>query len=593
MIFKNKFNKSPGIFTKFTIAFILVGLIPLMLISFISLSTLTKQVETHTFNNYEDMLKYSSNRIQNMYDEYNNISKLMYRYNMPEFGRMQELVDREDKIGSYQTERAIDDFLRTILNVDHNIESVFFIPTFDKETRYYNRHTHQFIRSKFTLFEDHETEILNAFTHLTLIPVHKDDYFNNSTDYVLTYARNLLNTDKIVSEDSQVLGTLLFDVNIQAFEDIFSDLELKSQDDVYVIDEDGFCIYSSHEEHIGKRMKTADLSGAEDYMQFEEMVEELGWRVIAKIEKQSIFDNLVHTKTMIQMVIFISIIALLIFAFLFSRQFSQPIYKMVNLMKKVESKKLNLKMNIDRKDEIGVLANGFDQMIDNLNSYIKKVYVAELGQRQAQLDALRSQINPHYLYNTLEVIRMTAVQNEDNKVADMIHYLSLQLKYVMDQSDSYVSLEKEIDHVRSYLELIKVRYEDKIDFDILMDETLANHRVPKLSIQPLVENAVIHGLKPKSTNGNILIRCQEYSEEVLCIEIIDDGIGMDEGTLEKLKESIYGDIITAEKQSIGLRNVHDRLRGRYGEPYGIEVTSKLNLGTMVKLIAPIRVDKDA
>src|SRR5690625_5480939 len=121
-------------------------------------------------------------------------------------------------------------------------------------------------------------------------------------------------------------------------------------------------------------------------------------------------------------------------------------------------------------------------MIDNLNSYIKKVYVAELGQRQAQLDALRSQINPHYLYNTLEVIRMTAVQNEDNKVADMIHYLSLQLKYVMDQSDSYVSLEKEIDHVRSYLELIKVRYEDKIDFDILMDETLANHRVPKLSI---------------------------------------------------------------------------------------------------------------
>src|SRR5690625_7917451 len=92
---------------------------------------------------------------------------------------------------------------------------------------------------------------------------------------------------------------------------------------------------------------------------------------------------------------------------------------MVNLMKKVESKKLNLKMNIDRKDEIGVLANGFDQMIDNLNSYIKKVYVAELGQRQAQLDALRSQINPHYLYNTLEVIRMTAVQNEDNKVADM------------------------------------------------------------------------------------------------------------------------------------------------------------------------------
>jgi two-component system sensor histidine kinase YesM len=270
----------------------------------------------------------------------------------------------------------------------------------------------------------------------------------------------------------------------------------------------------------------------------------------------------------------------------FSRMFTGPILVIMRQMLRVESGNLETSVNVTRKDELGRLAHGFNRMIERLNLFINDAYVAEIKRKHAELNALKSQIRPHYLYNTLEVIRMSAVANDDDQVADMIHSLSKQLKYVIDYGEEWVTLGRELDHLRDYFHLIEVRFDNRIKLEIeIKGEELLNVNVLKLSLQPIVENAVQHGIRPKGGKGIVLVTVERDNEN-LAITVYDDGIGIEENKLREINSHLT-ETEGSTGKSIGVKNVHERIKNACGEDYGLDIDSKPHVGTSVRILFPL------
>ena len=266
-------------------------------------------------------------------------------------------------------------------------------------------------------------------------------------------------------------------------------------------------------------------------------------------------------------------------------------HEMMRQMSMVETGYFDIELPIRSKDEIGVLSERFNQMSRALKTYINQSYVAQIKQNEAELTALKSQIYPHFLYNTLEIIRMTALEEEGSeKVPEMIEALSRQIHYLIGPMQDIVPLEKEIDIVGKYVYLLNCRIGNRLQMMVNAQAGLAV-QVPKLILQPIVENAYMHGIKPQKGKGSIMIETS-VSGERFEISVMDNGIGMDEEALAKIMQLFESDEPGIKNeynwQSIGLKNVHDRIRFLYGEAYGIRITSTPGVGTMVRILFPLR-----
>lgn len=222
-------------------------------------------------------------------------------------------------------------------------------------------------------------------------------------------------------------------------------------------------------------------------------------------------------------------------------------------------------------------------MAQELEEYIHRVYVAEIRQREAELDALKSQIKPHYLYNTLDVIRMMALDHSDNQTAQMVESLSRQLKYLIGYNSDRVPLCREIDNIQEYFVIMRARYENRISLELDIAREVEECQIIKLSLQPIVENAVRHGLRQKG-GGTLRIEAVKAGNG-LEITVMDDGAGMDEATLTKLRESLEQESMGELKEDgwhhVGLKNAYERIKKNFGPDYGLEIFSDKDVGTVV------------
>lgn len=232
-------------------------------------------------------------------------------------------------------------------------------------------------------------------------------------------------------------------------------------------------------------------------------------------------------------------------------------------------------------NELGVLSHKINQMLEDLFTYHEQLTNAEVKQKEAEIRALKSQIQPHYLYNTLEVIRMSAIINHDNSVAKMIKHLSNQLEYILRETkQELVPVLTEVNNVIDYLELINVRFEGKIRYQIDIEPSLENILIPRLTLQPMVENSIKHGLAWNNNEGNILISGYEDVEEYI-IEILDDGVGITKLELASLERHM-----NEPTDHLGISIVHVRLQDHFGPASGLKITSKKNQWTLVRIVIP-------
>ncbi|MDF2925971.1 MAG: putative sensor with domain [Paenibacillaceae bacterium] len=574
-----------SMFAKFSLSFISVGLIPLFVLSYISLNTFGNYMEKYTLNNFEQMLLFAGKNVDDLFMKYNNISKLMYSYGIQgKYGQLGEAIADQISKEDPQIFYTVDDFLRTVLYTDSHIKSAIYVFP-DREYQDLNKENNRIdFRYAYPSVQWIE-QLANNRQDLTVIPTHPDDYYIGSNAMVLTLGRNLIDVVGSTGLDGRVVGSLLFDVSISAFEEIFHQLELNPRDSVYVINSQGAIIYSNKPELIGQ---TYAQVPSDDFIYRSKTIPKAGWTVIGEVHKDEMFSRINGIKNTIALVIMSCIISLIIVAVWFSQKLSKPIRTIIRHMARVESGRFDTQVEVRSNDEIGMLARGFNKMTDRLQNYIEEVYVAQIKQKQAELYALKSQIRPHYLYNTLEVIRMSAVGNDDDEVADMIMSLSHQLKYVLDYGEETVSLQEEKNNIEQYFRLMLLRYgEHRVALEMRLDGEVLGCSVPKLSLQPLVENAIYHGIMPKAGKGTVRIEAQvDADKNIIAIIVDDDGVGMEPELLEQFREKLRRPGVEQNGGGIGVKNVHDRIAALYGAGFGIEISSSRHIGTSVRMMIP-------
>ncbi len=299
------------------------------------------------------------------------------------------------------------------------------------------------------------------------------------------------------------------------------------------------------------------------------------------IESPKIFYNSIILFNIVALIVTLSILKIKL------EKFTERTNNILGAMEEVKSGNLKARIPIDNeKDEIRYISENFNEMCMELDKYINKSYLAEINQKKAEMVALQNQINPHFLYNTLECIRMKAICNGDKEVGKMLYNLSfLFRKQVKD--NNIITLKGELDYCTKYMEIFKFRYKDKFDFNIDCPSEFYNNEMIKFTLQPLVENYFVHGILLDEKDNFIEIKVVKLNDKLKII-IDDNGRGIPINRLKELNENISeGSLENTGEKSIGIINAQERIVGTYGEDYGIKLENN-SKGTRVIVTIPCK-----
>lgn len=263
---------------------------------------------------------------------------------------------------------------------------------------------------------------------------------------------------------------------------------------------------------------------------------------------------------------------------------THPIRKLSEVTDQVAKGDLTVRSDVRSGAEVSVLNDSLNTMIDKINELLEQVKTEQGRLRKAEFELLQSQINPHFLYNTLDTIVWLAEAGEQKKVVDMVGSLSDFFRTSLNQGKDMVSVKEELQHSRSYLEIQQVRYQDILQYEIQVPETLFCYLIPKITIQPLVENALYHGIKNKRGIGKIIITGKREKDYFVLI-VEDNGAGMSRERLEAVRKGMNQKSQT-EKDIYALYNVNERIRLNFGQKYGLSIDSVLGEGTTVQVMLP-------
>lgn len=597
-----------NLYQKFISVMILGGILPMLLLSTVILNQMFKGYKVALLDSYEKSLDYVVGSVENMLNNYDEILKIIYyymegdgviyNYNYENAYTIKSILEISGD--EQQTEEAaillrnygMITFVRYIALTDRYIDSAFFI---DYRNRVYGYASNSYFEDANRLREVINIEAIDKTSKdMQIFSTHSNDYFKNRDTKVYSLARNYFDLLGSVG-NYKYLGSLFIEIDVKSLDHLFSNMEVYEQGEIYIINQENYCIYSNVNEHIGKIIPESNIKVNEEAYEelFIQRILENGWRIIYKIPTSAVFTQIKRTQSAMLLILGISVVVLIFSSVIFSRKMTQPIRAMMTQMQQIEGGNFDSHLPVVSNDELGILSKRFNQMAIELNSYINKYYIAQIKQSEAELTALKSQIYPHFLYNTLEVIRMTAVSNDDQVVSEMIESLAEQIHYIVGSTNDRVTLEKEIDIIKKYIFLLNCRINGEINLSVKLNG-LSEFIIPQLILQPLIENAYVHGLKPKCGIGNIDITAIHHNKRVE-INVMDNGVGMDDKALENLNNLFRSDETGIRSgdtwHSIGMKNVYDRIKHLYGTNYGLEITSSVGVGTLVKIVLPYKEER--
>jgi len=411
-----------------------------------------------------------------------------------------------------------------------------------------------------------------------------------SNDEAIIAAREIRNSDKLQLD---YLGTLAMRIDMDK---LFADLSqgVNDRGAQLVILSNSEMIYTDAPE-LPLELLT-ELSGSQGYkiMNFDDRRYFItyvastytDWTYYTLIPYDNIFERLVKVKQTIIVIFAFLVIIIIIFFVRFSKRITEPIESLNAKMKRVQLGNFDYIEEPNGQslamDEAGQMHRNFRIMVERINDLIHENYVKQLTIRETELKALQAQINPHFLYNTLESINWTAKLNNQTHISQMVEALGSLLRTSISHKEPLIPLSQELEMVGHYVTIQRFRFEERLDFVVDVSEKLLSQQIPKLSLQPLVENAVNYGLEQMIDTCSIRVRAYVEEEKVLLIEVSDNGPGMEAEFVERL---LTGEVVK-KGSGIGLKNIEDRIKLLYGDEYGLLVRSKLNGGTTVRLRLP-------
>ncbi|HHV10124.1 MAG TPA: sensor histidine kinase [Clostridiales bacterium] len=381
------------------------------------------------------------------------------------------------------------------------------------------------------------------------------------------------------------------------FGDIIADTSTSYTSGSYVVDGEGIIVCSNNLKYIGSRfpvdigtIRTSrntyyNAIDSEKAYYYKGKVMSNGWQMVTTIPVNE-FDRDIRQFTHITLIICVTAILLAFMgSVIFADRITKPTKRLLESMKLFGRGDFSQRVEITSRDEIGQISREYNSMAGNIEELVERILNMEISQKQAEIEFLKMQINPHFLYNTLDTISWLGTMAGNQDVSEIAIALGNLLR-AMIKSESIITVRQELESVRNYLFIQGYRFGDKMQVTYQVDEAALDYVLPNFILQPLIENSIIHGLEPKIGAGHLLIRIQTLSG-MLSFCILDDGIGMDEKEVQLLYRQCQ---VEKDRSSIGIKNVYRRLLLYYGDICGFSIESRKNQGMKVSFCIPLELE---
>lgn len=362
----------------------------------------------------------------------------------------------------------------------------------------------------------------------------------------------------------------------------------------YIANAEGDIIYHSQQQLIYAGLKKENPIDPKDgtYMKSNVIysvrsLETSDWRIVGVCFADEMIINKVEALAQNLIVISVGVLLVTIFAGgIFSRLFSKPANSLAKAMQEFNATDQFTFEPLEGTAEITSLTESFEQMVLQIQELVEKVRQEEISLRKTELKALQAQINPHFLYNTLDAIAWMCEEERHKDAVDMVNALARLFRISISRGHELISIEKEIEHAKSYLKIQNFRYKNQFIYRFDVDEACLSYMCNKITLQPIIENAIYHGIDRMVDEGLIQIRIFQKDEKIV-FEVEDNGVGMTEEQCQEILKKDAGD-----KAGIGIKNVNDRIKIYFGEEYGIKIRSELDEGTCVTITMPKITEND-
>jgi two-component system sensor histidine kinase YesM len=557
-------------------------LLPMLVVTFLGFQTYNSNMKKKASAFSLELLTQLGKNVDNYYHELERISTT---FSM-DAGVEEALMTEKDSPSARYTEKKIIDqaLMNIVLIPFQDVLGTYLIkPNGDIFSRYGSGQ--QVDYSGFAE-ETWYQEALQGGGKGVLLPTARTKSIEGREELAFSFLRSVIDVDK-----NQSAGVFRMDINLNGLKEIFENVRGGTDQELLIVDSQGRIIYDRDEGEITRSFPVA-LDEQSD-----SIVEQLdgrkvmvnyvtapysGWKIANVIPLKELTQSIEIIRNLLWTLSGVAVVLSIALSLFLTRRLLYPLKKMQLLMNKVENGDYSVQFKAQSNDEIGKLAGSFNHMVVKINELIRNVFMIRILKREADFKVLQSKINPHFLYNTLESISMKAEVDNNYEVADMISRLGRLFRMTINHDRETILLSKEMEYIEHYVKLQQIRFKGLIFVVEMAPEIMKSYILP-WTIQPIVENAIVHGLAPLNHEGRIVIEGMSAGADIL-IRITDNGIGVDEKTVRDIQAHLLTDADQTEDEiHIGLKNISDRIRYYFGDRYGLTLSGKKGKGTTVEI----------
>lgn len=585
-----KWFKNQSIRKKILIIYIPLIIIPLFSMSYISNYIFSKATINETVKNVTDNSTIIVNRIDTMIENTENCANITALALIKALET--DLQYKKDHASYIEMRKKIENELSTIKITFPDVDASAFI---DNEGNLFcvndNMKTNKDKADQSGLYE----KIAACNTENQWISMQKRDYLvTDAATPVLTLVKKIINT-----KNGNTLGILILNIKESTISDIYKNMGPENIANDFIVDgqnkivssQNGSGLFQIFQNLEGQNSVLQDRDGSkivtfdgQKVLLTSTSLKNLDWRLVSLISIRDLLTDVNTNKIVVFLIGGICLFLALLAATGLSNIIVKPLISLSHKMDEISDENLDIICDVDSSDEIGKLAGGFNVMVARIKELLHKSVLEQKKLRKYELALIQAQVKPHFLYNSLELIYtlcgMAGAQEAQNAVKSLANFYRIALS----KGKEVVSLEDEIKIVSNYLNIQRYRYCDVFDYTISIPDELNNSKILKLTLQPIVENAIYHGLKTKGSFGQLQVEGYVNGENVEIV-VRDDGVGMPK---EKIQEIFDYDHRENNKISFGLRSVDERLKLFFGDDYGLRIDSELGKGTVTTVVIPLR-----
>ncbi len=396
--------------------------------------------------------------------------------------------------------------------------------------------------------------------------------------------------------NQKVLGHIVLYIDISYIQQVFKDISISTTDNIFLVNNQNNLVAGDmglvgiSKEFIGEYEKKIGIHLVNIQNKKKQVcitpLEKVDWTLVS-ISDDERFNKEIIKLQRITIILFAGVLGLITgLSIIIARGLSRPIRKLAESMEEFSKGDFTVQADVRYHDEIGSLSQSFNKMVLDMEQLVHNVYEEKNLKQQAQIQALQMQINPHFLYNTLDTINWLAVIHEVDDVATVSRSLGYLMRFSLKE-EKLISCEEELDAVENYLCIQKYRHGEGLSIEFDVQEEVLYEKIPKHIVLPMIENAIEHGFSDKRDTKNIKV-VGKIDGDLIVIKIIDSGVGMTEETLERLKNNTGNNKVKEDNHhmSIGINNVIKRIKLYYGDTYGLSIQSKYGEGTCIEIVIP-------